>query len=66
MVHSTKSEIHLQLCAPKEGCSLIQSYLKRGESEQEPATQLSVPLGGLPLAIAHFAGYIAKSQCPLD
>ena len=47
MAHSTKSEIYLQPFAPKEGCSPIQSYLKRGGSEQEPATQLSVSLGGL-------------------
>jgi hypothetical protein len=51
---------------PKEGRSLIQRYLKRGASEQAEADALSRDLGGLPLAIAHFAGYVAKSQCTIQ
>jgi len=66
LAHNTRSEIHLQPFQPTEGSSLIQSYLKRGGSEQESAESLSKSLGGLPLAIVHFAGYVVKSQCPLD
>ncbi|KAG8420118.1 hypothetical protein J3459_011367 [Metarhizium acridum] len=49
-----------------EGSALIQSFLNRGGSEKKAAQELSTSLGGLPLAIAHFAGYVARSQCPLD
>lgn len=66
LAHITKSEIHLQPMIPEEGSSLIQSHLKRGGSEQESAQMLSTSLGGLPLAIAHFSGYVARSQCPLN
>lgn len=50
---------------PEEGSSLIQGYLNRGGSEQEFAQILSTSLGGVPLAIVHFAGCVARSQCPL-
>lgn len=66
LAHITKYEINLQPMQPEEGSTLIQSYLNRGRSEQESAELISKSLGGLPLAIAHFAGYIARSQCPLD
>ena len=51
---------------PGEGSALIQTYLNRGASEQQSAELLSRSLGGLPLAIIHFAGYVARSQCPLS
>ncbi len=66
LADNTKSQIDLQAMAPEEGSALIQNYLKRGGSEQQSAQKLSTSLGGLPLAIAHFAGYVARSQCPLD
>lgn len=66
LAQNTKSQIHLQAMVPEEGSALIQSYLHRGGSEQQSAQMLSTSLGGLPLAIAHFAGYVARSQCPLD
>jgi hypothetical protein len=50
---------------PEEGSALIQTYLNRGGSEKEAAVKLAASLGGLPLAIAHFTGYIAKSQAPI-
>jgi predicted ATPase len=62
----TGNEILLQPMSPEEGCSLIQRYLRRGGSEQEASESLSASLGGLPLAISHFAGYVARSQCPID
>ncbi|KAF2685927.1 pfs domain-containing protein [Lentithecium fluviatile CBS 122367] len=58
--------IHLQSMAPEEGRELIQKYLRRGQSEKEAAERLSAQLGGLPLAIAHFAGYVTRSQCLID
>jgi hypothetical protein len=62
----TTSEIELPPFSKEEGSELIRRHLRRGGSEQESAEQLSTELGGLPLAIAHFAGYVAKSQCPLN
>jgi hypothetical protein len=50
----------------KEGSELIRKHLRRGGSEDEAAQKLSVELGGMPLAIAHFAGYVSRSQCSLD
>ena len=63
---TTKDKIHLQPMSVDEGSSLIQNILQRGSSEQEDAQLLSEHLGGLPLAIAHFAGAILKSQCPIN
>jgi hypothetical protein len=62
----TKDNIHLQPMTVDEGSSLIQNILQRGGSEEEEARLLSEHLGGLPLAIAHFAGAILKSQCPIS
>ena len=66
MVHLTSSAIHLPPMSPEEGSTLIQEYLRRGASEQSAAEALSRELGGLPLAIAHFAGYVTKSQCSIE
>ena len=57
----THSEIHLQGMTAEEGSSLIQPYVRRGASEQKAAEELSASLGGLPLAIAHFSGYVSLS-----
>ena len=62
----TTSEIALAPMSQEEGSELIRKHLRRGGSEQESAMRLSDELGGLPLAIAHFAGYVAKSQCSLE
>lgn len=61
----TSAMVELPPMTPDEGSQLIQSYLRRGKSEQAEARALCEDLGGLPLAIAHFAGYVAKSQCSL-
>ncbi|PMD52524.1 pfs domain-containing protein [Hyaloscypha bicolor E] len=65
-IQMTGNEILLQPMSPKEGCTLIQRYLRRGGSEQEASEGLSASLGGFPLAISHFAGYVARSQCSID
>ncbi|KAK4043311.1 hypothetical protein C8A01DRAFT_32631 [Parachaetomium inaequale] len=62
----TKWLVPLHPLPPSDGARLVQSSLFRGGSEQQAASKLSGYLGGLPLAIVHFVGYIAKSQCPID
>jgi hypothetical protein len=62
----TTSEIAIPAMTIEEGSALIRKHLRRGGSEQDSAKKLSTELGGLPLAIAHFAGYVAKSQCTLE
>ncbi|KAH7322588.1 pfs domain-containing protein [Stachybotrys elegans] len=64
--HLTSQSIQLQPMTASEGCTLIQNYLRRGASEQQHAEQLSDTLGGLPLAIVHFTGYITRSQCLIE
>ena len=46
----------------EEGSILIQDNLPCGISEQSVAEALLRELGGLPLAIAHFVGYVTKSR----
>lgn len=65
-VHAATASIHVQPMTPAEGSSLIQRYLRRGDSEKEAAENLSQALGGLPLAMTHFAGYVTKSQCTIQ
>lgn len=64
--YMTKHSILLEPMLPGEGSALILNYLNRGGSEQESAELLSASLGGLPLAIVHFTGYIARSKCPVE
>ncbi|KAL1868436.1 hypothetical protein VTK73DRAFT_3675 [Phialemonium thermophilum] len=64
--HWTSQAIQLDPLSASEGSKLIQKYLRRGDSEKGPAEQLSTTLGGMPLAITHFAGYISRSQCPIE
>ncbi|KAJ8116525.1 hypothetical protein ONZ43_g4421 [Nemania bipapillata] len=64
--HLTRCSIQLKPLTPSEGASLIQTYLDRGGSEEDAAKDLSLTLGGHPLAIVHFVGYISRSQCPID
>lgn len=64
--HLTKWHIALQPLTFSEGASLVQTYLNRGASEEDAAKDLSSTLGGHPLAITHFIGYISRSQCPID
>ena len=66
LIHLAKDDILLEPIPPEEGSALIQRYLRRGGSEKEAAESLSRELGGLPLAITHFAGYVAKSQCTIE
>jgi hypothetical protein len=62
----TKYQVPLRPLQSAEGARLVQSYLFRGGSEEDAASKLAAALGGLPLAIVHFVGYIARSQCPID
>jgi hypothetical protein len=64
--HLTDSELDLPSMQPEEGSQLIRNFLRRGSSEVDAASRLSEELGGLPLAIAHFAGYVAHSQCSIS
>lgn len=66
MADICSDRIHLEPMSPQEGSALIQLHLRRGGSEQEAAEQLSIDLGGMPLAISHFSGYVAKSQCTIS
>lgn len=66
VAHLTKHSILLDSMLPDEGGALIQTYLNRGGSEKESAEYLAKSLGGMPLAIVHFAGYIARSNCPVE
>ena len=66
LVNLASVEISLAPMRPEEGSAVIRKYLRRGGSEQEDAERLSGELGGHPLAIAHFAGYVARSQCSLQ
>ncbi|CAI6332469.1 unnamed protein product [Periconia digitata] len=61
----TSHAIELPPMNPEEGCTLLQRYLNRGRSEQKEGEALSTKLGGMPLAISHFAGYVANSQCSI-
>ena len=58
--------INLAPMRSAEDSALIRKYLQRGESEKEDAERLSRELGGHPLAIACFAGYLARSQGSLQ
>ena len=60
------TDIILEPLTPAEGCSFIQFCLRRGKSETAEAEALSEELGGLPLAIAHFSGYVIRSQCTIN
>ncbi|KAF5657124.1 pfs domain-containing protein [Fusarium heterosporum] len=64
--HVVSRSVQLQPLTATEGSKLIQNYLRRGDSEQQSAEQLSTTLGGMPLAIVHFTGYISRSQCPIE
>ena len=59
-------QIDLGPMKPVEGSALIHRCLLLGESEKEDAERLSRELGGHPLAIAHFAGYLGRSHHPLQ
>lgn len=53
-----------------EGSSMLLKYLQREPIETNPERELSREIsslvGGLPVAIAHVAGYMSFSQCPFD
>lgn len=66
LINFCDENILLEPMSPADGSSLIQRYLRRGHSETDSAQTLSECLGGLPLAIKHYSGYVAKSQCTID
>lgn len=55
-------QIKLRPMDPAEGSALIRMILLCGESQEEDAKRLSRELGGHPLAIAHYAGFIGRSH----
>jgi tetratricopeptide (TPR) repeat protein len=68
---SAHSAIALQPLAPADGGLLLLKHLRRTESpismeDQIESLKISETLGGLPVAIAHMAGYIDKSNSTLQ
>lgn len=59
-------QINLGPMKSAEGSALIHKFLLRDESEKEDAERLSRELGGHPLAIAHFAVYLGRSDDILE
>ena len=62
LTYLTSVEVELTPMQPAEGSALIHKHLQQGESENEDAEKLSIKFGGHPLAIAHFASYLARPQ----
>jgi hypothetical protein len=67
----TKSELHLKPLSVESSTELLFSHLRRTilsitNSEKQVASTIVEELGGLPLAVAHIAGYIDQSQSSLD
>jgi hypothetical protein len=62
----TTYQIRVPPMSPEEGSELIRAHLRRGGSEAQQAESISKELGGLPLAITHFSGFVKRSQCPLE
>lgn len=70
---STAAEIfHLPCFAAEEGTELLLHLLPQGslgsapESQRSSALELSKKLGGLALALAQVAGFVASAQCTLQ
>ena len=67
----TAHSIRLRSFSPSEGSSVLFNYLgldagSTTEKENNMSTSISEELGGLPMAIAHLAGYIDRKQCSLQ
>lgn len=63
-------KVSLRTFDQEEGSSMLLRYLQREHIEMDPerdlAREISSLVGGLPVAIAHVAGYVSYSQCPTD
>lgn len=61
--HQTTYNIHLEPFEAEEGSSCLLKYLGGQDisGKNDDAVKLCEVLGGLPLAIAHFAGYMTES-----
>jgi len=64
---TTSSEICLKPFDRADGSKLLLRHLRKDESSTQStdARRISDELGGLPLAIAHVAGYLAESRASL-
>jgi hypothetical protein len=58
----TTAQTKVEPMSAEEGSALFLRYLRLNEGEQADVEALSSELGGLPLAITHYAGYIAVSR----
>jgi tetratricopeptide (TPR) repeat protein len=69
---ATKCQIQIPLNTfdEEEGSRMLLQYLPQGgpfeESDTAIAREISGLVGGLPVAIAHVAGYVSYSQCSLE
>ncbi|OAQ99620.1 hypothetical protein LLEC1_04744 [Akanthomyces lecanii] len=60
------SQVTVQPLSTEEGSSLILSHMHLDDSARPQAEELSVELGGCPLAIAHYAGFCVASHLTLQ
>ena len=66
LTNLASAQINLGPMKPAEGSALIRKFLLLDEPENEAAERLSRELGGHPLAIAHFSGYLGRSDDALQ
>ncbi|KAJ5756952.1 uncharacterized protein N7511_007134 [Penicillium nucicola] len=62
----TTSSIHVQgFVNKKEGAAMFKHYLANKQPEPELTETISELVGGLPLALAHIAGFVNQTNCSL-
>jgi hypothetical protein len=59
------SNVEVKTFSPDDGARLLQKYLKSSTESFEDARELSGLVGGLPLSIAHIAGFLVESSTTL-
>lgn len=65
LTNISRSNIQVSSFNPEEGACLLVRYLQDDNCEEDQPQMASELVGGLPLAIAHVAGYINSSQSSL-
>lgn len=60
-----KHAIQVEPMGPTEGSELILKFSGNTTADEDDARALAEELGGLPLALAHYAGYIRRSNMSL-